>query len=641
MKLPSIQYLQEKAVTALKRFPLSIVSATIGVVCAIYLIEHEHYQGNLFPIINLMLCAALGIPLFFCVTVFSEKLNFSFKIKTLLSLIATLILVGIYFSLPNSDESFNTTLPYIRYAIYNITIHLLVAFAPFILKKEINGFWQYNKVLFIRFLTSVLYSGFLYVGIVLALVSLNLLFDVKIRDQFYFEFWVIIAGLFNTWFFTAGMPKSLTNLDNNYEYPAGLKIFSQYILLPLLMLYLLILYGYGIKIFAVWDWPKGIVSYLIVCVAILGILNFLLIYPYSKQKENKWIASFSRAYYFILLPLIIMLFIAINMRIGDYGITINRYIILLLGCWLTLVAIYFAIGKTNIKFIPISLFTAILITSFGPWGMFSVSENSQVNRLKTILETHQLLENNNITKEQAIDSISYNYNHEFKAQNELLLPDSIKNDIKSILDYLNDHHGLTKIKPWFNNNYDTEIASFNQDKRKWERVNEAKVYMNALGLEYTHHYTNNNQTYFSFSAENMHDKVLDISGFDYQVKLNSNYNNLESLKTFQINNKEYEIKIQTSEHMLLLLENKQLKSTLNYSGIVKNLMDKYKNSNNTYNLPIDEMTIISETKEIKLKFIFDNINIETPDNTLKTSYLSGTLLLKINEETPLNTKELE
>ena len=351
MKLPSIQYLQEKAVTALKRFPLSIVSATIGVVCAIYLIEHEHYQGNLFPIINLMLCAALGIPLFFCVTVFSEKLNFSFKIKTLLSLIATLILVGIYFSLPNSDESFNTTLPYIRYAIYNITIHLLVAFAPFILKKEINGFWQYNKVLFIRFLTSVLYSGFLYVGIVLALVSLNLLFDVKIRDQFYFEFWVIIAGLFNTWFFTAGMPKSLTNLDNNYEYPAGLKIFSQYILLPLLMLYLLILYGYGIKIFAVWDWPKGIVSYLIVCVAILGILNFLLIYPYSKQKENKWIASFSRAYYFILLPLIIMLFIAINMRIGDYGITINRYIILLLGCWLTLVAIYFAIGKTNIKFI--------------------------------------------------------------------------------------------------------------------------------------------------------------------------------------------------------------------------------------------------------------------------------------------------
>eukprot|EP00389_Voromonas_pontica_P002337 GDKH01003461.1.p1 GENE.GDKH01003461.1~~GDKH01003461.1.p1 ORF type:complete len:61 (-),score=5.90 GDKH01003461.1:105-266(-) len=53
------------------------------------------------------------------------------------------------------------------------------------------------------------------------------------------------------------------------------------------------------------------------------------------------------------------------------------------------------------------------------------------------------------------------------------------------------------------------------------------------------------------------------------------------------------------------------------------------------------MTIISETKEIKLKFIFDNINIETPDNTLKTSYLSGTLLLKINEETPLNTKELE
>ncbi|MDT8413421.1 MAG: DUF4153 domain-containing protein [Vicingaceae bacterium] len=629
MKLPSIQYLQEKTVTALKRFPLSILAATIGVICAIYLIEHEHYQGNLFPVINLMLCAALGIPLFFCVTVFSEKLTFSFKIKALLSLIGTLILVGIYFSLPNSDESFNTSLPYVRYAIYNITIHLLVAFAPFILKKEINGFWQYNKVLFIRFLTSVLYSGFLYVGIVLALVSLKLLFDVNIRDQFYFEFWVIIAGLFNTWFFTAGMPTSLTNLDNDYEYPTGLKIFSQYILLPLLMLYLLILYGYGIKIFAAWDWPKGIVSYLIVCVAILGILNFLLIYPYSKQKENKWIATFSRVYYFILFPLIIMLFIAINMRIGDYGITINRYIILLLGCWLTLVAIYFAIGKANIKFIPISLFTVILLTSFGPWGMFSVSENSQVNRLKNLLETHQLLENNSITNEQTIDLVSSYYNHEFTPKNEKLFPDSIKNDIKSILDYLNDHHGLTKIKPWFSNNYDAEIASFNQDKRKYERVNEANIYMNALGLAYTHHYTNNNQIYFSFSAENKHNKVLDISGYDYQVKVNSNYNNNVVLQTFVINNKEYELKIQDNENMLLLLENKQLKSALNFNEIIKKLMDNYKNSNNNYDIPVNEMTIVSETEGVKLKFIFDNINIETDKKTLKPSYFNGILLLKL------------
>ena len=641
MKLPSIQYLQEKAITALKRFPLSIVSATIGVVCAIYLIENEHRLESVLPITNLLLTSALAIPLFFGINVYSEKSQLNTKFKTIGILIGLAVLVLIYYSLPNSEDTFNTSLPYIRYAIYNVAIHLLVAFAPFILKKEINGFWQYNKVLFIRFLTSVLYSGFLYIGIVLALVALNLLFDVKIRDQFYFEFWVIIAGLFNTWFFTAGMPTSLTNLDSDYEYPTGLKIFSQYILLPLLMLYLLILYGYGIKIFAAWDWPKGIVSYLIVCVAILGILNFLLIYPYSKQKENKWIATFSRAYYFILFPLIIMLFIAINMRIGDYGITINRYIILLLGCWLTIVAIYFALGKSNIKFIPISLFTVILLSSFGPWGMFSVSENSQVNRLKNLLETHQLLEDNSITNEQTIDLVSSYYNHEFIPKNEKLVPDSIKNDIKSILDYLNDHHGLTKIKPWFSTDYDAEIASFNQDKRKYERVNEAKVYMNALGLAYSHHYTTKNQNYFSFSAENKHNEVLTITGFDYQVKVNSNYNNNVVLQTFAINNKEYELKIQDHENMLLLLEDKQLKSALDFDKLINKLIDKYKNSNNNYNIPANEMTIVSETEEIKLKFIFDNINIETDKKTLKPSYFNGILLLKIKGETLLNTEELE
>ena len=124
-----------------------------------------------------------------------------------------------------------------------------------------------------------MYSGFLYVGLILALSALKLLFDIEIHEELYLEFYIVIIGLFNTWFFVSGIPSNLEELENVNEYPKGLKIFAQYVLLPLLVLYLIILYAYGAKILIFWDWPKGIVSYLISCVSVLGILTVLLFYP--------------------------------------------------------------------------------------------------------------------------------------------------------------------------------------------------------------------------------------------------------------------------------------------------------------------------------------------------------------------------
>ena len=354
MQLPSINYLYQKAKNSAVRFPLTLISSLLAVTIGIYLAEQEGVVGNLFPFINAMLCLALGIPLFFCVNVFTKKLDLTDIQSVSVKVGAAVVLGLLYFTLPNSEETANTSLPYIRYTIYNISIHLLVSFAPYLKGKQLNGFWQYNRLLFSRFILSVIYSGFLYVGIALALVSLNLLFEINIHDKLYFDLWIIIVGFFNTWFFVSGMPTNFDDLEEIDEYPFGLKVFSQYILLPLLVLYLVILYLYGAKIIALWDWPKGIVSWLIIAVAVLGIFAFLLIHPFGQKEENSWIKKFSKTYYFILLPLVAMLFIAISMRLADYGITINRYIVLLLGVWLTIVCFYFMIGKNNIKFIPIT-----------------------------------------------------------------------------------------------------------------------------------------------------------------------------------------------------------------------------------------------------------------------------------------------
>src|SRR5690554_4657308 len=126
MKKPSIQKLALNARDSLIRFPLVMLSAFIGTIVGIYLVEVNEVTQDVFPFINIMLCAALGIPLYFSVQVWLEKSQMGRRYSILLPALATVVLVLIYFSLPGQDITQNTFQPYIRYAIYNACLHLLV-----------------------------------------------------------------------------------------------------------------------------------------------------------------------------------------------------------------------------------------------------------------------------------------------------------------------------------------------------------------------------------------------------------------------------------------------------------------------------------------------------------------------------------
>ena len=624
MKLPSINYLIVKSKESFLRFPLTVLSSLISVIIGVYLIEFIDDIENPFPYINLLLTTALGIPLYFCVSIFITKKNYDFKLRLASQTLGTTILILIYFSLPDSETTHNTSLPYIRYGLYNIIIHLLVSFIPYAKDMELNGFWNYNKILFIRFWTSLLYSGFLYIGITLALVSLNILFNIEIPNKLYFKISVFILGFFNTWFFVSGIPKELDNLENIKEYPEGLKVFTQYILLPLLILYLVILYTYGAKILISWDWPKGIVSYLISCVSILGILTLLLLHPYGNLKENSWVKKFTNIYYYILFPLIIILFIAIWFRINDYGITINRYVIILLGVWLSIISFYFSIRKTNIKFIPISLSIILFLMSFGPWSMFSISENSQVNRLKEILKKNSIVTKNRINNEVLWETDSLPKFHSIiKETNENLLNDSTHNEIKSILDYLDDHHGFSKIRSLFNQNIDS-LIKISLDKNK--NINEAKIYMNTIGLKYKHKYSYKNSSYITYSS--VKKNIIPISDYDYLLYFNHNDNKpIFHKQTFVTNNQQHTFTYNNKNKLILISKNDTINFNLN--RVVNGLKNEF-GINGKSDVSISKMTIKDESSFFNIKIEFKSINLELVNDSTSIKSIRGSLFLKNN-----------
>ncbi|HLW19286.1 MAG TPA: DUF4153 domain-containing protein [Cyclobacteriaceae bacterium] len=630
MKKPSIQQLALNARDALIRFPLVLLSAFIGSMVGIYLVEVNEVTQDVFPFINVMLCAVLGIPLYFSVQIWLEKSQTAGMYDILLPVLATVILVFIYFSLPGQDTSQNTFQPYIRYAIYNACLHLVVSFSPFVMDKDIDGFWHYNITLLIRVLAAFLYAMVLFLGIMLALLALHLLFDLEFDNKIYPQLFILMIGFFNTLFFLSGVPKEL-HPQEGIDAPKELKVFAQYILLPLLAVYLLILYGYGAKIVMIWDWPRGIVSYLIICVAVLGVTTFLLLYPYTRWEGNKWIKKATFAFCCLMIPLLVLLFIALSMRVGDYGFTVNRYLLFVLGIWMAMVCLYFILGKGNIKFIPISLAALFFLSSFGPWGVFTVSENSQIDRLRSILSQVNLLANDEIQGEIIWDKDQLpSLDSPGKYENMDLLTDSLYNEVLSILYYLEDFHGFKNIRPWFSQDMNQILAVINQDKLKWQRMQEVPFYMQTMGLDPYRGPNVVSPGFFSFQAD-LRDAATDVRDYEFLIQFSINES---ETKEYAINGISYLLQFDERESSVSLASDYH-QITIPLAPLMERLINDYQGQQDRGFHTVSPSQLIYEGEGIGgFKLLIHHVNYERTGSDGELKFMSGLLLLRKAPQAP-------
>lgn len=389
MKFLSLKTLRENAFHSLLRFPLALLFAFGGTIVSVIMVGAS--SSDLEGLGRVLLTCFLGLPCLLGCHLYAERTTSKFQ-KLLLPIVG-LIAVAIYgFCFAPVAGIFRDVKTSIIFFVLNICMHLWVALAPYMGKKELLGFWRFNEVLFSRFVLTVIFSGVLYGGLSLSLLSIDKLFGLDINDDYYGKLFLVVAGVFNTWFFLSGIPKDYKEINVEKVFPKGLKVFTQYILIPLAILYMLILYAYGFKIIAQGSLPKGWVSMLVMCYSLVGILATLLVYPLRDKAENAWVKFFAKFFFIAILPLVVLLFVAIGARIGDYGITELRYYLVLLGSWLAVISLYFVFSKQkNIKLIPLSLFILGLLSLFGPWNVFSISHNSQFSRLEQIYTKYEMV----------------------------------------------------------------------------------------------------------------------------------------------------------------------------------------------------------------------------------------------------------
>jgi hypothetical protein len=337
--------------------------------------------------------ANLGLVLSLSLSLFFENNACSLLKKILLRCSILLLLVGLFFLIdPLKRET-----DFFRFILLALAAHLSVSFAAYFGKGHINAFWQFNRVIFLRFLIGGIYSAALFLGLAAAVGSMNFLFNFNFDWDTFAILWVWIVGIFQTVFFLSGVPVNLNGLEKDTTYPHGLKIFTQFVLIPLATVYAIILLAYEAKILLEWELPKGLVSNLILGYAVFGLLSLLLIYPVRNQDENKWLKTFSRSFYYVLIPLILLLLWAVLARVIDYGITEERYFLIILAAWLTFINAYFLLSKSqNIMIIPFSLCLLTIVSVYGPQGAFSTSRRSQINELKELFGNHGSLDGDKI-----------------------------------------------------------------------------------------------------------------------------------------------------------------------------------------------------------------------------------------------------
>ena len=618
MRYFHLNHIKTNVLGALKRFPLFITFCIAGSVLSIISIEFENdftweTKLNMYHLISIL---SMGVLLILALSNHAEKTGMGIKKLWITQLLIVVFMLLYYLISPTKFSSFELTM---RIVSINLGLSLLVLYLPYHKDGHITAFWQYSKTLFLRLFISYLFTMILFGGLALALFALDVLFGVDVDGELYFYLYIVLVGVFAPLFFAGGLSSDYSLYEKELIYPKALRFLVIYIILPIVSLYMLILYAYAVKIIILWQFPSGWVTNLVLSFSIAGLLSFFLIYP-LKDTGNKYISIFFKYYFWLMLPLIALLYVAIFKRIGAYGITELRYYVMILASWLLFLSIYFIFTKhKNLKIIPLSFFIIAVLTSFGPWGAFKVSEKSQLHRFEKILMENDMLKEGLCVKPDTVISAKTQRN------------------ISSIVSYIAKYHDVNKLQTYFEADFDTVFT-------ETDRYNKESKILALMGLEYMPYWNMRydededvHYDYLSFYVDEQ-ENIIDISMHDFLININNYYDSSPYYEKDSIVNKNYKIGAHQifeefnirNNTMSFFLDNRNMNIlTIDFNLFIKQLLKEYPNTY-YYNLPSEKLRIIKGNELVDIDFQIISISCNQSKEDVFTDFsVSGRLMIKI------------
>lgn len=602
MKLPSLSLLADAFVGALRRFPLTMLSAAIACGALIWLVE----DGD-DPAVKLWLPAQIGLPLFTALTALGESFGWKGVRFWISQVVAAGLLVLYYFQLDPGKTNFELVdLP--QYMGFLAIAHLLSAAAPYLKRSRVEDFWEFNKTLFANFIVGAVYTLILHAGLALAILAVDQLFDLHIDHEIYLHLFFVLGLIFFTAFFLHHFPQDYETQDDEHAYTTVFVNLCKFILIPIVGLYFLILYVYGGKIIAMWELPRGWVSSLVIGFSIAGIFTYLLNYRLPAFDSSDAVRLYHKWFWPVLLPLTILLFVAIGRRISDYGITEERFYVAHTGVWLLAMGLYFLFSKSdNIKFIPLSLAVFILVAVAGPFSANCVARHSQVTIIRELLTKNGRFDGTRVQKRSTT------------------LSGEDADRIISAMSYLEARDALDDIQPWLPMHHDSFPEADDNYSYAYNSASRIAYWLNIK--QFTNITADGKETLNLSVNKVTSEAYTDIRGYAEYFEINVMDTRNYSAAT--VRPKRY-FQLSADKGKLVLVNNTNTTSVPIDSFSMLPVLQKWftEGSNGYLSIAPENSTVELQGTKHKALFLLRDGNVYRQKDTLSIDYLNGTMFVK-------------
>jgi hypothetical protein len=253
---------------------------------------------------------------------------------------------------------------------------------PGLAKSPPHNWWRVNVGTLNAIILAGLLALFVQIGLLLAIESVQSLFGLKLPKASQDSMavcWLLLAPIAAA----ALLPPARAELDRTQPGFAAWGRLCQFAAIPLGFLFMAILTAYAVRIAVLQKLPDGMVALPVIALGCYSLAGRLLLEPWRTDKP--WARAFALA--FPAFPVFsILLFLALWVRIAEYGFTFERYAALALAVWLDLFCLLLLFRKNlSPAAAPALLAGFAFFALFSPLGARQVPLASQSARLEKLL----------------------------------------------------------------------------------------------------------------------------------------------------------------------------------------------------------------------------------------------------------------
>jgi len=468
------------------RFPVSAV-CSVGLFVALILAAHEVVDLKVYgePYARSLAFLVCGFFWFGFLRLLHEAMAWSKAREISIGAVGALIIGAMVYFKSGYAVAFFA-------ALIVPALLLGIAIAPYLRSRDSLSFWFYNRQIWFGAALSILAGGIWGGGISAAIAAIDYLFGVDVDEKIYADIWAFAMVVFAPLYALSWVPHRFEYSEDDCHAPPQLAFLINWVLAPLVVVYMLILYAYFIKIAIVGEIPRGQLSYMIMAFGGVGVLTYLAGWP-LRDDGGPFLKPIYKYFFPALIIPVVMQAVSIYMRIDQYGVTEQRYLVVLSTIWMAVLAIAFTFKKPALKFIVGVLAVMLLFAALGPFSAPQIAERSQMARLERVLLANDILVDGKIVKSEA--DISF----------------EDRRDISSILSFLLRRDNGEVLRPLFG------------DLDADDRVPYVHEAVRLMGFEYVSHHQVKQTANADFINLVGHrgDDVFDVDGF--KVLLNGGH----------------------------------------------------------------------------------------------------------------------